>query len=132
MEQARIIDFGREFDPQVFHTDPDGAKDTIYGGLIASGWHTGSVMMRLLSDFLGPASMGSPGGDRLRWSAPVRPGDELHLRLTVLDAVPSSSKPDRGALHTRLEVVNQDSVVVMSMDATLLQRRRHPAPDPSA
>jgi acyl dehydratase len=124
MDEQRIIDFGREFDPQVFHTDPERARETIYGGLIASGWHTGSVMMRLLTEFLGPASMGSPGGEHLRWLAPVRPGDDLRLRLTVVETVPSSSKPDRGVVKTRSEVVNQHDVVVMSLDGALMMRRR--------
>jgi acyl dehydratase len=124
MDEQRIIEFGREFDPQVFHTDPERAKQTIYGGLIASGWHTGAVMMRLLTEFLGPASMGSPGGEQLRWSAPVRPGDELRLRLRVVETVPSTSKPDRGVVKTRSEVVNQHDVVVMSLDGALMIRRR--------
>ena len=74
-----IIAFGRQFDPQVFHIDPEGAKNTMYGGLIASGWHTGSLMMRLfVENYLpGPASLGSPGVDELSWLKPVRPGDEL-------------------------------------------------------
>lgn len=124
MEAQRMLDFAREFDPQPFHVDAEAAAASIYGGLIASGWHTGAVMMRLLTEFLGPASMGSPGGNELRWTAPVRAGDDLHLRIEVLDVVPSTSKPDRGVLVTRAEVRNQDDVPVMSFTGRLLMRRR--------
>lgn len=124
MEQDRIVEFGREFDPQRFHVDPEAAKATIYAGLIASGWHTGAVLMKLLSTTLGPSSLGSPGGDKLRWLAPVRPGDELRLRITVLSATPSSTKPDRGALVYSNEVYNQDDVVVMSFESVMLMLRR--------
>lgn len=124
MTEARMIDFASEFDPQAFHVDPDAAADSIYGGLIASGWHTGSVLMRLLCTTLGPSSLGSPGCDKLRWSAPVRPGDRLRLRMTVLDMRPSSSKPDRGILVYGHELLNQDQVVVMSMESTMFLLRR--------
>lgn len=127
MTEERIIAFAREFDPQRFHVDPVAARDTIYGGLIASGWHSGSVLMRLLTTTLGPASLGSPGCDKLRWPAPVRPGDELRLRVTVLAKTPSSSKPDRGILVYRNELFNQKGEVVMSLESTMLCRR-----DPSS
>lgn len=124
LTEQRIIEFGSEFDPQVFHTDPQAAAGTIYGGLIASGWHTGSVLMKLLATTLGPSSLGSPGCDKLRWLAPVRPGDRLRLRITVLQARPSATKPDRGVLVYGHELSNQDGVVVMSMESTMLMRRR--------
>jgi acyl dehydratase len=119
VEQEEIIAFARDFDPQVFHLDPDSAKETIYGGLIASGWHTAGLMMRLFSEhFLSKkASLGSPGVDELRWHKPVRPGDELSVRVTVLETKRSSSKPDRGIVHSFIEVMNQDLDVVMSMKA---------------
>ena len=123
MEEERIISFASEFDPQHFHVDPVAARDTIYGGLIASGWHTGSVMMKLLTTTLGPSSLGSPGGDRLRWLAPVRPGDRLRLRITVLDKRLSASKPDRGLLFYRNELLNQDDVLVMSLEPTMFMLR---------
>lgn len=131
MDQDRIIEFAKEFDPQVFHTDPEAAKETIYGGLIASGWHTGSVMMKLLTSLLGPASMGSPGCDELRWPAPVRPGDTLRLRLEVLETVPSTSKPDRGVVRVSEQVLNQRDEVVMSLYARFIMKRRQATDGPS-
>jgi acyl dehydratase len=119
VEQDEVIDFARRFDPQVFHTDPELAKSTIYGGLIASGWHTAGLMMRLFADhYLSKvASLGSPGIDELRWKAPVRPGDELSVRVTVLETKRSRSKPDRGIVRSFIEVINQNREVVMSMKA---------------
>ena len=95
VDQAEIISFAKRFDPQIFHTDPEAAKQTIYGGLIASGWHSASLMMRLFVDhYLSHvASLGSPGVDELRWLKPVRPGDTLSLRITVTETKRSRSKP---------------------------------------
>ncbi len=117
VDEAQIIDFARRFDPQVFHTDPEAAKGTIYGGLIASGWHTAAMMMRLLVEHYLPLarSLGSPGIDELRWIAPVRPGDELSVRVTVLEANRSRSKPDRGVLRSLVEVLNQNHEVVLTV-----------------
>jgi acyl dehydratase len=123
MTEERIVSFATEFDPQPFHVDPVAARDTIYGGLIASGWHTGSVLMRLAATTLGPASLGSPGCDKLRWVAPVRPGDELRLRFTVSSMRPSTSKPDRGILVYSNELVNQRDEVVMTLESMMLLRR---------
>jgi acyl dehydratase len=119
VEEDEIIAFGRRFDPQVFHTDPEAAKSTIYTGLIASGWHTAALMMRLFVDnFLSHvASLGSPGVDELRWLVPVRPGDTLSLRVTILKTNRSRSKPDRGVVLSLIEVLNQDRIVAMSMKA---------------
>ena len=115
--EEAIIDFGRKFDPQVFHTDPVKAKETVYGGLIASGWHTCSLFMRLFVDHYlpGPASLGSPGVDEIRWLKPVRPGDELTLRITVQKVKPSKSKPDRGVLFSYCEMLNQEREIVATM-----------------
>ena len=122
VDEAEIIAFAKRYDPQVFHTDPAAAKQTIYRGLIASGWLTTSLMMRLFTDhFLSHvASLGSPGVDELRWLKPVRPGDVLSLRVTVLGTNRSRSKPDRGAVHSFIEVLNQNAEVVMSMKAVNL------------
>jgi acyl dehydratase len=116
VEEEDIVAFGRQFDPQVFHTDPKGAKSTIYGGLIASGWHTASLMMRECVRYYLPraASLGSPGVDELRWDLPVRPGDSLTIRVTILKATRSRSKPDRGIVESLFEVLNQDGKVAMS------------------
>ncbi len=122
VEEPEMIAFARRFDPQVFHTDPERAKDTAFGGLIASGWLTGSLMMRLYTDhYLSHvASLGSPGLDELRWPRPVRPGDKLSVRVTVQQAKRSRSKPDRGIVHSFIEVLNQNGEVVMSMKAVNL------------
>jgi acyl dehydratase len=124
IEEADILRFAREFDPQVLHADPEGARDTIFGGLIASGWHTASIMMRLFVDhYLSHcASLSSPGVDELRWLVPVRPGDELSLRVTVSSTRRSRSKPDRGILHSLIEMLNQEGQVVMRMKAMNLLR----------
>lgn len=124
--EDEIVRFGREFDPQLFHTDPNGSKETVYGGLIASGWHTCGLFMRLFVEhyLAGPASLGSPGVDELRWLKPVRPGDALILRITVHKVKPSRSKPDRGVLFSFCEMLNQDRAVVSTMMAmNLIQYR---------
>jgi acyl dehydratase len=116
VEEKEIIEFARRYDPQVFHTDAVAARDTIYGGLVASGWHTAAMAMRLIVDhYLSHmASVGSPGVDELRWLKPVRPGDSLSVRVSVLEARRSESKPDRGVVRSLVEVLNQDMDVVMS------------------
>ena len=125
--EEEIILFGKSFDPQVFHTDPEKAKETVYGGLIASGWHTCSLFMRLyVENYLpGPASLGSPGVDEIRWLKPVRPNDKLTLRVTVHKVKPSRSKPDRGVLYSFCEMVNQENDVVVSMMGLNLIRYRN-------
>ena len=127
--EAEIIEFARRYDPQTFHTDPDAARHSSFGGLVASGWMTGSLMMRMMCDhFIAPASaMGSPGLDTLRWLEPVRPGDRLSVRVTILATRASRSKPDRGVLQLRQEALNQHGRVVMQADSLALMRRR-PAP----
>ena len=127
--ESEIIEFGRRFDPQDFHVDPEKARATPYGGLIASGWHTGSLMMRMFADhYLSKASsLGSPGIDELRWPRPVRPGDTLSMRVTVLEARRSRTKPDRGIVTAFSEVLNQSGEVVMSIKAMTLIRCRDAA-----
>jgi acyl dehydratase len=121
-----IVEFARRFDPQPFHVDPEAAADSPFGGLIASGWHTCALFMRLLCDgfVLQSASMGSPGMDEIRWTAPVRPGDVLTATFTVLDARASSSKPDRGVITSLNEMRNQDDVVVLTMRGISMYGRR--------
>jgi len=129
IEADEMVAFAKRFDPQNFHTDPDAAKRTPFGGLIASGWHTAALTMRLyVAHYLTHvASLASPGLDELRWLAPVRPGDRLSVRVTVLKAVPSKSKPDRGVVTSLTEVFNQADVPVMTMRAVNFIGRRPPA-----
>ena len=122
-----IVDFARRYDPQEMHTDPERAARGVFGGLIASGWHTASMMMRLYADHYLPkaASIASPGIDELRWVRPVRPGDRLRVRVTVLEANRSRSKPDRGMVRSLVEVLNQNGDVVMSLKPINLLRCRN-------
>jgi acyl dehydratase len=124
--ELEIIEFARRFDPQDFHTDPEAAAHGPFGGLIASGWHTGALMMRMFVDgYLSKvSSLGSPGIDELRWPRPVRPGDVLRVRVTVLESKRSRSKPDRGIVWAFSEVLNQKGEVVMSVKAMTLIRCR--------
>jgi acyl dehydratase len=126
VEEADVLDFARRYDPQPFHVDPVAAAAGPFGGLIASGWHTCALMMRLLADHhLSPvSSLGSPGIDELRWLRPVRPGDELTLRTTVTEARVSRSKPDRGIVTTVVEMVGQDGEAVLRLTALNLVRTR--------
>jgi len=129
MSEADIIAFAKEYDPQPFHVDPVAAEDGPFGGLIASGWHTTSMMMRqLVEHWLTPeSSLGAAGVDELRWPKPVRPGDTLHVRVTVLEARRSASKPDRGIVKTLAELINQDGDLVMKLTAVNFILLRDPA-----
>ena len=126
VEEAEIVEFARRYDPQLIHIDRDAAASGPFGGLIASGWHTATIMMRLLVDRFLPkaASLGSPGIDELRWIRPVRPGDVLRLRVSILEARRSRSKPNRGMVRTLVEVLNQNAQVVMSLKPVNLIRCR--------
>jgi acyl dehydratase len=126
VSQAEILEFASRFDPQPMHTDPDAARAGPFGGLIASGWHTAAVMMRLLVDhYLSKvAGLASPGIDELRWLRPVRPGDSLRVRLTIVETRLSRSRSDRGMVRTAAEVLNQDGDVVMTLTAMNLVRTR--------
>jgi acyl dehydratase len=127
VSEAEIIAFGKEYDPQRFHVDPVAAAEGPFGGLIASGWHTTSMMMRLLVDnFLSTeTSLGAAGVDEVRWPKPVRPGDTLHVRATVLEARRSNSKPDRGIVRSLAEVTNQHGETVMRVTAINFVRARN-------
>ncbi|WP_410670537.1 MaoC family dehydratase [Amycolatopsis sp. cmx-4-68] len=116
VSEADILEFARHYDPQSFHVDPAAAAKGPFGGLIASGWHTASLMMRLYADHYLSAgsSLGSPGVDELRWPRPVRPDAVLRLRATVLEARLSRSKPDRGLVRTRVELVDGGDDIVFS------------------
>jgi acyl dehydratase len=126
VDEAEIIEFARRYDPQPIHTDPEWARTGPFGGLIASGWHTAAIAMRLLVDQYLPtaSSLASPGIDELRWLRPVRPGDELRVRVTVIETRPSRSRPDRGLLRSRIEVLEADGSAVMTMIGMNIIRRR--------
>ena len=127
--EEEIIAFARQFDPQVFHTDPVAARDSFLGGLIASGWHTCAIAMRLMVDrYVGhSASLGSPGLDNIRWLAPVRAGDTVTYRRIITASRASASKPDLGLVQSRWEAVNQRGETVMTMEGWGMFRRRNKA-----
>src|SRR5262245_2082022 len=127
-----IIAFGRAFDPQPMHTDPEAAKATPVGGLCASGWHTCAMMMRMVVDgLLGrAASLGSPGVDEVRWRRPIRPGDMLSARYTVQEKRVLASRPDVGIAKVLLELVDAKGEVPATWRTNQLTRVRHPAPAP--
>jgi acyl dehydratase len=126
VSEQEIVEFARRFDPQYFHIDPAAAVDSPFGGLIASGWHTAALFMGMFvrAVLLDTASLGSPGIDELRWTAPVRPGDTLHGRVTVDEVRESSKDPKRGTVFTTSEVFNQDDVLVMRIRARGFFARR--------
>ena len=126
--EADIIRFAERFDPQPIHVDADFAGAGPFSGLIASGWHTAGIAMRMIVDhYLSQvASLASPGVDELRWPAPVRPGDSLRLRTEIAETRRSRSKPDRGMVRTRAELLNQHDQIVLSLMAMNLLRLRNP------
>ena len=129
LTRDEIVAFATEYDPQPFHVDEEAAEGSAFGGLVASGWHTAAVFMRLYVDAVlsRAASMGSPGVEELRWLRPVRPGDALSAKLTVLDATPSASRPGRGTVYFVSEVRNGRGEKVMTMRARGLFARRNGA-----
>lgn len=124
--EQEIIDFALQFDPQPFHIDREAAAKSIYGGIIASGWHTCGKMMRLFTDGLlnHATSMGSPGLDQVRWLKPVRPGDVLTMRFVIEDVRPSRSKPDRGIIHSVWQLHNQHGEQVCEIKSMGMFGRR--------
>ncbi|MBV8842633.1 MAG: MaoC family dehydratase [Bryobacterales bacterium] len=124
--EQEIIEFAQKFDPQYFHVDPERAKSGRFGGIVASGWHTVSLTMRLYVDhYLSHvASLASPGVDEVRWPNPVRPGDTLRIRVEILESRPSRSKPDRGVVRARIEALNQRDELALSMIGISIIGRR--------
>ncbi|GAB7020735.1 MaoC family dehydratase [Halostagnicola bangensis] len=125
--KEEIIEFAKQYDPQPFHTDEEAAKDSLFGELVASGWHVAAICMRLSADGMGEeyATIAGIGVDELRWKNPVTPDDTLSLRVEIVDKQPSESKPDRGHIETLREVTNQDDDVVLSMiGLSLVERKR--------
>lgn len=123
LSAEQIIGFATEFDPQAFHTDPEAAEDSIFGGLAASGWHTAALTMKLLvTSGLLDGIVGA--GVELAWPTPTRPGDRLHVRATVAAITPSRSKPDRGIVSLDCETLTRDGDVRQRMTARVLAFRR--------
>lgn len=123
--REEILSFAEQYDPQWFHTDPDrAAEESPYGGVIASGWHTAAMTMRLLVEgTLGEAAtVGAKGVDELRWPVPVRPGDTLRIENEVLEKVPE--RPERGLIRARTETYNDDDEAVFSMIGNVMYLRR--------
>jgi acyl dehydratase len=128
VDKEEIIAFAKQFDPQPFHVDEAAAKASMYGGLIASGWHTVALVMRMMCDsyMLDSASLGSPGVENLKWLKPVRPGDTLRAQRTTLEVRASASRPEMGLVKTRWEVFNQTGEPVMTMEGYGMFGRRNP------
>jgi acyl dehydratase len=126
VSEEDILDFARRYDPQPMHVDKEAAEAGPFGELIASGWHTGSLMMQMLARHFvpTPGNLPSPGLDELRWVRPVRAGDRLSLRVTVESARRSRSKPGQGVVMSLVEVLNQNGEVVMNLKPVSLMRCR--------
>ena len=122
ISREEIVAFAAEFDPQPMHLDEEAARDTMLGGLSASGWHTCGLMMRMMCDgfLLDSASMGANAVEEVQWLKPVRPGDALTMRVTVLETRASKSRPDIGFVTTQMEMINQDGTTVMALRAPLI------------
>lgn len=124
--REEIIEYARQFDPQPFHLDEEAARASMFGGLIASGWHTGAMFIRMVCDSMVPtaATSGSMGFDDLKWLKPVRPGDVLSIESVVREKVESRSRPDRGTVKIESRVNNQRGEVVMSLVSLVIYLRR--------
>jgi acyl dehydratase len=120
--EAELLQFARAYDPQWFHTDPEAAAQGRFGGLIASGWHTCAIAMRLAADAAleGSESFASPGVEHIKWRHPVRAGDALTLRASVIGTRVSRKQATLGILHWRWQLFNQDGTEVLDLEATSL------------
>lgn len=124
LDAQQIIDFARQFDPQPFHLDAEAAKDTLFQGLAASGWHTAAITMKLLVENL-PLGNGIVGaGGEAQWPRPTRPGDTLHVVSKILDTAPARSKPDRGMVTVECLTLNQNDEVCQRLVTRLVVFRR--------
>jgi|TARA_B110000503_G_scaffold62318_1_gene98734 acyl dehydratase len=124
--EVEMLEFATKYDPQSYHTDPTAAAQSPFGSLIASGWHTAAIFMRMQCDsFLSQSHcLGSPGVDQLRWIAPVRPGDSLHGENKIVQLRPSRSKPDRGIVQSAVTIYNQKNDLVMTLETTAFFLKR--------
>lgn len=127
--EEEIVEFARRYDPQYFHTDPEAARDSQFGGLIGSGWMTTAIFMRMQCEafILGSTCIAAPGVEDIRWLKPVRPGDVLAGEVRIREVRPSRSKPDRGAVFADAVVVNQTGEEVMTLRTTAIFGRRETA-----
>jgi acyl dehydratase len=132
--KEEIIEFARQFDPQPMHLDEEAARHSMLHGLGASGFHSCGILMRLITDgFVNKsASLGSPGVDEVKWRAPVRPGDELRVRATIIETRASNSRPDIGFVKFRFEMLNASDTCVMTLVTSQIVRRRNPGATPAA
>jgi acyl dehydratase len=128
IDAEQIKAFARQFDPQPFHLDEEAAKNSVFRGLAASGWHTAAITMRLMADgeFKPAGGIIGVGFDELSWQRPVRPGDELHAKSEILEVRPSKSRPDRGLIRVRTTTYNQNGESVQSFTGNLIVPRRPP------
>ena len=126
--EDELVDFARRYDPQPFHIDAEAAAKSHFGGIVASGWHTCAMLMRMMVDdyISAVAGMGSPGVEAVRWLKPVRPGDVLRARATISEVRRSQSKPDRGIVRSLIETLNQDDTVVMTLETVGMVACREP------
>ncbi len=130
VDEQELLEFAQKFDPQPFHLDHEAAAQTHFGGLVTSGWHTCSMLMRMMVDHYisEVASMGSPGVDEIRWLVPVRPGDVLRARVRITEARRSNSKPDRGLVRSSIELINQNEKICMTMNSVGFFKCRNVVP----
>ena len=127
VDAAEIVEFATKYDPQPFHLDPEAAKDSLFGGLAASGWHSAAMMMRLIVDSeFRPAGGIIGGGGELQWLKPVRPGDEVHVESEIVELRESRSRPQQGLVKVRITMLNQHGEPVQTFTPTMLVNRRPP------
>ncbi len=129
VDKEQILAFAKEFDPQPYHLDDEAARKSAFRGLVASGWHTAALTMRLMVDgeFKPAGGILGVGFDELSWPRPVRPGDELHAKSEVLEVRPSKSRPDRGLIKVQTTTLNQNDEAVQIFTANLIVPRRSTA-----
>ncbi len=124
--KEEIVEYARQFDPQPFHVDEEAAKRSMFGGLIASGWHTGAMFIRMVSDHAipGAATTGALGFDDLKWLKPVRPGDVLSVETRIVEKIDLPSRHPVGTVKMKSRVLNQRNEAVMTLTSLVLYRRR--------
>jgi acyl dehydratase len=126
VSEEEIIEFAKKYDPQPFHIDKDKAKDSLFGGLCASGWHTCSLYMRMLYDglLINLASLGSPGMNHIRWIKPLFPNETINGELKIISKTPSKSKPSIGSMVIDSRVFNSDNELIMTLQSISIIKKR--------